>query len=502
MKISVSHEAPEKVKADLLVVPRFADDTKTPPSARALDQASGGLLRDLYASGDVSGKLYETSILYPRNGMPAARIMSFGLGARKKFTADIARSAMGKLARSLPKGNIVHLASLLPGLPVNKLTAAELAGASVEGLLLGLYRFTEYKTKPDDNQAAPPQRLTLLLPQKEDAASVRQAVSTAEIICDGVLMARNLISRPGAGATPSDLAAAARRIGRLPKVRCSVLDRPQMQKLGMGGLLGVARGSQQPPKFIILDYGGARRKQDKPVVLVGKGITFDSGGLSIKPAASMELMKYDMAGGAAVLGALQAIARLNVPLNVVGIVPATENLPSGTAYKPGDVLKTMSGQTIEVLNTDAEGRLILSDALAYACRYKPAAILDAATLTGACIVALGDNIIGMMGNDEALQEEVRRASEATGERVWPLPLWDEFSDQIKSDIADWKNIGGRSAGTITAAALLSKFVESYPWVHLDIAGPAWTEKDKPYVPKGASGVGVRLFVQFVRERAG
>ncbi|HNV64783.1 MAG TPA: leucyl aminopeptidase, partial [Smithellaceae bacterium] len=272
-------------------------------------------------------------------------------------------------------------------------------------------------------------------------------------------------------------------------------------KLGMNALLGVASGSAQEPKFIILEYSGGK-KGNAPIVLVGKGLTFDSGGISIKPAEKMDEMKTDMSGGAAVIGAVMAAADLRLPLNVVGLIPATENMPGGSALKPGDILKSYSGKTIEIVNTDAEGRLILADALSYASKFKPQAIIDIATLTGACVVALGDDVIGMLGTDEKLKSEISQAARESGELVWELPLWDIYSEQIKSDIADYKNSGGRAAGTITAAMFLSKFVGDFPWVHLDIAGPAWFEKDRPYIPKGASGIPVRLLVEFLKKRAG
>jgi leucyl aminopeptidase len=297
--------------------------------------------------------------------------------------------------------------------------------------------------------------------------------------------------------TPAAVAAKAREISRQFGLRFQVLERRQMAKLGMGALLGGASGSAQPPKFIIVEY---RKGGKKPfIALVGKTITFDSGGISIKPAENMDKMKDDMSGGAAVLGAIRTAAALKLPLNIVGLLPATENMPGGRALKPGDVLRTMSGQTIEVLNTDAEGRLILSDALAYACRYKPAVIVDIATLTGACSIALGQEATGMLGTDERSKLKIHKAGQKTGERVWELPLWEEYHELIKSDIADMKNTGGRGGGVITAAALLSKFVQKYPWVHLDIAATSFTEKDRPYTPKGATGMGVRLLTQFLRD---
>jgi leucyl aminopeptidase len=297
--------------------------------------------------------------------------------------------------------------------------------------------------------------------------------------------------------TPKDLANEARESAKGKNIRCTVLDAEKMKEVGMNALLAVARGSDEPPQLIILEYRGG--KKSSPVIaLVGKGITFDSGGISIKPSEKMDEMKTDMAGGAAVIATVRAAAELGLPLNLVGIVPATENLPGGRAYKPGDIISSLSGRTIEVVTTDAEGRLILADALAYAARFKPAAIIDLATLTGACVVALGEHVIGMMGTDDELKREIREAADLTGERVWELPLWEEYHEQIKGDAADFKNSGGRAGGAITAAAFLSKFTGDTPWVHLDIAGPACVAKDKPYIPKGASGVGVRLLVQFLR----
>ena len=328
---------------------------------------------------------------------------------------------------------------------------------------------------------------------------MQQGAKTGQVIAESTAMARDMVSSPPADMTPSIIAARARELSRQFGLKVQVLERKQMEKLGMGALLGVASGSAQPPKFIILEY---RKGGKKPfIALVGKTITFDSGGISIKPPEGMDKMKDDMSGGAAVLGAIRTAAALKLPLNLVGLLPATENMPGGSAFKPGDILRTLSGQTIEVLNTDAEGRLILSDALTYACRYKPAVIVDIATLTGACRVALGQEATGMVGTDDALKQAIRAAGEKTGERVWEMPLWDGYYELIRSDIADMKNTGGRDGGVITAAALLSRFVERYPWVHLDIAATAWTEKDRPYTPKGATGIGMRLLTQFLRDYA-
>ena len=371
----------------------------------------------------------------------------------------------------------------------------QVAQAVAEGALLGLYQYTPYKTVGREDLKEM-EELNIITDAKEFSL-VESAVKKARIIADAVYFARDLISAPANEMTPSIMAQKAREIARRKNVSCKILDKDKMKEMGMNALLAVASGSNEEPKFIILEYTGGR-KSAAPVVLVGKGLTFDSGGISIKPADKMDEMKTDMSGGAAVMGAIMAAADLHLGLNITGLIPATENLPGGSAYKPGDIVKSYSGKTIEVLNTDAEGRLILADALAYASTYKPQAVIDVATLTGACIIALGDNVIGMLGTDDKLKKEIDKAAKTSGELVWELPLWESYDELIKSDIADYKNSGGRAAGTISAAKFLSKFAPDAPWVHLDIAGPAWTGKDKPYIPKGASGVTVRLLVEFLR----
>ena len=357
----------------------------------------------------------------------------------------------------------------------------------------------KYKTGEENGLAKDVRTITLLKESIGGLKAIQKGVKVGEAIAASTVMARDLVSSPPADKTPTIIAAKAKEIARQFGLKLRVLEKDRMRKLGMGALLGVASGSVQPPKFIIVEY---RKGGKKPfIALVGKTITFDSGGISIKPSENMDRMKDDMSGGAAVLGAIRTAAALKLPLNIVGLLPVTENMPSGSAYKPGDVLRTMSGQTIEILSTDAEGRLILSDALTYACSYKPAVIVDIATLTGACGIALGTEATGMLGTDDRFKQMMRMAGEKTGERVWELPLWEEYYEQIKSDIADMKNTGGRRGGVITAAALLSKFVQKYPWVHLDIAATAWTEKERPYTPKGATGIGVRLLTQFLRDYA-
>ena len=461
-----------------------------------LDEKLGGLIKEVIDGGDFEGKLNQIAIIYTRGAIPAKRVVLTGLGKRGEVDMEKLRGVFSKAAQQIRGLNIKKFATTLDfGLSIPKTVLTE---AVVEGVYLGLYQFTSFKTLERD-KIKELKEVVIIEEQRKAVPEIKAAVTTAETICGAVCFVRDLVSTPANELTPSDLAREAEAIAaERKKVRVKILDVKEMKELGMNALLGVSSGSCQPPKLIILEYRGGKRGQP-PVALVGKGLTFDSGGISIKPSEKMDEMKTDMSGGAAVMGTIMAVSDLNLPVNVVGLIPATENLPGGKAYKPGDILKSLSGQTIEVLNTDAEGRLILADALTYAGRYKPAVIIDIATLTGACIIALGENVIGLMGTDDKLKERIKTAAETTNERVWELPLWEEYHDLIKSDVADFKNSGGRSAGTITAAAFLSKFVGDYPWAHLDIAGPAWLGKEKPYIPKGASGVGVRLLVRLLRE---
>jgi leucyl aminopeptidase len=350
--------------------------------------------------------------------------------------------------------------------------------------------------------------MTLIMSKKAQikplAEGIRRGMATAE----ATVYVRDLCNHPSNVMTPTRIANEAKAVAKEPGVTLKVLEQKDIEQLGMGALLGVARGSHEPPKFIILEYRGpargnrrgARERNQAPVVLVGKTITFDTGGISLKPAENMEQMKADMTGGAEVLATFRAAARLKLPLRLVGILPATENMPGGRAMKPGDIVKTLSGKTVEVQNTDAEGRLILADGLAFAQRYKPAALIDVATLTGACMVALGQFAVGMFGNDDKLKEQVRKAGLRSGERVWEMPLWDEYFEQLRSDVADMRNIGGRGGGMITAALFLSKFVGDCPWIHLDIASTDWSERERAYIPKGPTGIGTRLLIQCLIDR--
>ena len=494
MKIAVVTDTLEKVGAEGAVIPVFEDE-KLSGVVERVDRMLGGAIARLVKKGDFKPTAGSVQLLYPEGKLAAERLMLAGLGRRSDLSLNRIRQAAGRASsalRSAGAGNIVIAADGFG------LDDEERAQALTEGAMLGLYRFLRYKTA-EENRKKEVRAVSLLTERAASAKAMQRGAKAGEVIARSTMMVRDMVSSPPVDMTPAIVASRAREISREYGLKLQVLERGQMEKLGMGALLGVAAGSVQPPKFIIIEY---RKGGSKPfIALVGKTITFDSGGISIKPPENMDKMKDDMAGGAAVLGALRTAAALRLPLNIVGLLPATENMPSGSAYKPGDILRTLSGQTIEIINTDAEGRLILSDALTYACRFKPAVIVDIATLTGACRVALGQEATGMLGTDDRLKEMVRAAGEKTGERVWEMPLWEGYFENIKSDIADMKNAGGRDGGVITAAALLSKFVEKYPWVHLDIAATAWTDKDRPYTPKGATGIGMRLLTQFLRDYA-
>lgn len=494
MNITVKKGNLADTKTPAVILPICENEKELTGAAKAVDQATCGMISDIMKKGDFTGKASQVSILYVKNLLPAQRVAVVGLGKKEELTLDKIRNAYSKVMQSLRNLRVKDTATSidLKLLPIEK---EKIAAAVAEGALLGLYQYTPYKTvgREDIWEMS---SLEIVV-EANSLSLIQDEIKKTKIITDAVCFARDLISAPSNEMTPTIMADHARRIAGRKNVTCTILDKGKMKALGMNSLLGVASGSHQPPKLIILEYKGGK-KGAAPIALVGKGLTFDSGGISIKPAEKMDEMKTDMSGGAAVMAVIMAAADLKLPINLVGLIPATENMPGGSAYKPGDILKSYSGKTIEVINTDAEGRLILADALSYSLKYKPQAIIDIATLTGACVVALGEDVIGMLGTDEKVKGEIKKASEATGEWVWELPLWDMYSELIKSDIADYKNTGGRLAGAITAAAFLSNFVGGRPWVHLDIAGPAWTTKEKPYIPKGAAGVTVRLLTEFLR----
>jgi leucyl aminopeptidase len=503
MEINVIRGAIQEQETDLIVVNLFEGVTEPDGATGAVDRALGGAIRDLIAGGDFKGKLNETAVLYPRGAIPARRVLVAGLGKPGDLTLDRVRQVAATAARRARDVGARRFATIVHGAGIGGLEVEAAAQAVAEGVRLGVYEFTERKAPKEDQRAV--EAITVVEFDEGRLPAITAGVHVGATIAAAVKFTRDLVNEPPNFATPTILAARAQHMAEGRKLSVTVLERADMRELGMGALLGVAQGSDEPPKFIVVEHrpdsqdGG---RKPPTVVLIGKGITFDSGGLSIKAAEGMEEMKSDMAGGAAVIGALQAIADLNLPVNVVGLVPTTENLISGQAYKPADVVRAMNGRTIEIISTDAEGRLILADALVYAKRYEPQAVVDLATLTGACIVALGKGqAAGLFGTDDKLVEQLKAASAKTGERIWQLPLYDEYSDVMKSDTADLKNSGGRYGGVGASAAFLKAFAEGYPWAHLDIAPIAYLDKDKPYAPKGATGFGVRLLVQFVRDLA-
>ena len=459
------------------------------PASSARDQS----LTKLVTNSGFRGAPNETVFLPHKNGW----VVVVGLGKAKDLALDRVRQFSATAARVV-RARGQH-ALTLPVLVERGLgSTATVAQALTEGALLGLYRYDKLKQVPRHEKNKRIDAMTLVVERAGDVAAAKRAVEKAEVVGEAVYLVRDLISGPSNIVTPTYLAHQARAIAKRQRLKCTIIPFAQLKRLGFGGIVGVAQGSAHPAQFIVLDYNPPRKKAT--FAFCGKGITFDSGGISIKPAAKMEQMKYDMSGAAAVMGTIQAAATLRMPVRIVGIIAATENLPSGTAQKPGDVLRTLSGKTVEVINTDAEGRLVLSDCLHYAKRYKPDCVVDLATLTGACIIALGKEAIGLLTKDERLAARLSQAGKVTHERVWRLPLWNEYGELMKSDVADLKNVTDTGeAGTITAAKFLEEFADGLPWAHLDIAGTAWTERDKPYVPKGAVGIGVRLLIELMEK---
>jgi leucyl aminopeptidase len=489
MRIVVKSERIEDIKADAVAIGLFEKEGFE--RHKGLDKAANGLISGLIKRGEFKGKADEMLFLISPADLKAKRILLLGLGEKEKFTIDKLRQTSAKAGQEMRNKGIKNFAMNIPSpTPLPQGEGAKRVGRAIaEGLLLGLYQFNEYKTEKKNNKKV--DEAVIVLDKKADERDIKNGVEIGRILAEAASLTRDLVNRPSNDKTPIMLADEAKRMAKRFGLSCRVLDEKEIKRLKMGGLIGVSKGSKEPPCFIILEHNKNKRNLDT-IVIVGKAITFDSGGISIKPSENMEKMKYDMSGGGAVMGAMMAAAGLKIPLHIVGLIPATENLPSGTAQKPGDIVRMMDGKTVEIISTDAEGRMILGDALIYAKKYKPKAVIDLATLTGACVIALGNEAIGMMGTDDMLKEKIRKAGELSYERVWELPLWDEYGELIKSDIADLKNVGGRPAGTITAGYFLSRFIEHCPWAHLDIAGTAWEEKGRPYKPKGASGVGVRL----------
>ena len=472
-------------------------DTEAPEGALAtLDEALGGAIGRSLSAGDMRGRSSDEVMLYGGESGPK-RVLLLGVGKAEKVDAEGVRRMAGRAVRAAEKIGLESLSISLDGLPA--LSEHVRAQSAAEGAGLAAWRFRELKAPDEDDPAKDVTSIDLL--GRGDTAAFATATAAGSAIARGENLARTLQSRPGNVATPTHIADEAASMAGSVGLDVTIFDEARLGEEGMHALLSVSRGSAEEARLIILEHRGGS-EGDAPLILVGKGLSFDAGGISIKPAAGMEDMKFDMSGGAAVIGAMQAIAELGVKANVVGIVPSSENLPSGTATKPGDVIQSLAGKTIEVINTDAEGRLILADALTYGSKLNPAAMVDCATLTGAVVIALGHHAAAVIGNDDDLLAELVAAGESSGERCWQLPLWDEYKKQLESTTADLQNIGGRPGGSITAAAFLSEFVGDATWAHLDIAGTAYGDGKLSYQRKGGYGFPTRLLVEWVRSRAG
>ena len=499
MEFSIKNALPEKELCNCVIVGVY-ESGKLSNAAQKIEDSSAGYLSKLVAGGDIDGKLSACLLLHNIPGIVSERVLIVGLGKESEFTqkqyAQAVRASIKALA-SIPASETV---TFLADLPVNELSVRRKVAHLTEATLDIAYRFDAPKRKKEDDQQDDTKKgitkLTISVVEPREVEDAQAGLADGLALAAGVSLTKDLGNLPPNVCTPAYLAEQAVALGETYGLQVEVLERDALKALGMGSFLGVAQGSEEPPKFIILHYLKGTADQ-KPIVLVGKGITFDTGGISLKPGSEMDEMKYDMCGAASVLGTVKAIAQMNLPLNVIGVIPTCENMPDGRAIRPGDVLTSMSGLTIEVLNTDAEGRLILCDALTYVERFTPSAVVDIATLTGACVIALGHHATGLFSNNDALASELLQAGEKSLDRAWHMPMWEEYQPLLDSNFADMANIGGRAAGSISAACFLSRFAEKYEWAHLDIAGTAW----KSGKEKGGTGRPVPLLVEFLIARA-
>ena len=496
MEFTIKSGSPEKQRTACLIV-GVTEPRRLTAAGIAIDTHSKKFLSNLLRRGDIEGKVGQSLLLHNVPDLLADRVLLIGCGRERDLTDTQYRKIIKHSIKKLKETGAMEAVNYLAELNVKGRDHYWKIKQAVEIIQNHLYQFDQFKTKNKANRRNL-RKITLTVTTRRELPIGEKAIMDGQAIANGMKLMRDLANLPANVCTPTYLAEQAKELAKkYNSIKVKVLDKKQMEELGMGSLLSVSQGSVEPPKLISFEYEGTD-KTSKPIALVGKGVTFDTGGISIKPSASMDEMKYDMCGAASVFGALQAVAELNLPLNVVGIVPTVENMPSGTATKPGDIFTSMSGQTVEVLNTDAEGRLILCDALTYCERFDPDVVIDIATLTGAVIVALGKHACGLLSNHNPLARDLLNASETSGDRAWQLPLWDEYNQQLSSPFADMANIGGREAGTITAACFLSRFTEKYHWAHLDIAGTAWISGKQ----KGATGRPVPLLVQYLLDRVG
>ena len=493
MEFSIKAVAPEKLKSDCVAVAVYAS-AKLSAAAQAVDRASKGKVSGILKQGDFDAKPGSTLMLYDLAGVASKRVLLVGFGSQGETAAKEFRDGVRGAVRAMTEAGLGEAALYISDVAVKGHDDGWVTMQAAVAVLENTYRFDRLKSKAHSQRKSVKR---IVFGQLRESKAAGTALERGIAIGEGVNFARDLGNLPPNICTPAYLAEQARELGKIRKLKVTVLERKDMQKLGMGSLLSVSDGSRQPPKLITLEHWGGPKKQ-KPVVLVGKGVTFDTGGISLKPGAEMDEMKYDMSGAGSVLGTMSAVAAMKLPLNVIGVIPATENMPDGNATRPGDIVTSMSGQTIEILNTDAEGRLILCDALTYSERFEPAAVIDIATLTGACVIALGHVASGLFANDDKLADEVAAAGQAAWDRVWHMPVWDDYQEQLKSNFADMANIGGRPGGSITAACFLARFTKKFKWAHLDIAGTAW----KSGREKGSTGRPVPLLTQFLMTRAG
>jgi leucyl aminopeptidase len=495
VEFSIKSGSPEKQRSACVVIGVFEPRKLTLP-AELLDNAAGNYISDIIRRGDMEGKSGATLLLHNVPGTLCERVLLVGLGKEKEFREKEYRDAIRCAVKTLNETGAFDGTLFLTETTVKKRSVAWRIRQATIVAQETVYRFDDFKSKKDEVRR-PLRKLTFAVERRSELAAAEEALTQGLAIAAGMALAKNLGNLPGNVCTPAYLGETAKKIAHEYGIDCQVLERADMDALGMHSLLSVAKGSHQPPKLIVLQYKGGR-SDEKPLVLVGKGITFDSGGISLKPGADMDEMKYDMCGAASVLGTIKAIAQMKLPINLTVIVPASENMPGGAASKPGDIVTSMSGQTIEILNTDAEGRLVLCDALTYAERFEPETVIDVATLTGACVVALGHVATGLFANNDGLARELAHAGDEAHDRAWKMPLWDDYQDLLKSPFADMANIGGRYAGSISAACFLSRFSKKFEWAHLDIAGTAW----KSGADKGATGRPVPLLTHYLLKRAG
>ena len=496
MDVQITTQAIRNISCDALVVAAahkgVGQEVLLTETANTVDKLLNGVIHERCQDGEFKGNLGEILTIHPMDRLATKRIIVVGLGNQQKIDAQIVQRASASVARHLQNTG-AHQILLAIDVDSERLDTAQQVQAQLEGALLGLYTFRIYQQAEDNNKGITHIKL---LAEESNKAEFEQAIHKAQILAEATNLARTLINEPPNVLTPSELAHRTSTMAKEVGLECEIWDKAQMAELGMGGLLGVSQGSAEPPQFVIVRYRGAP-DTSKGMALVGKGITFDTGGISIKPAERMDEMKSDMGGAAAVIGAMQAIAKLKPAINVTALIPTCENMPSATAYRPGDILRIMNGKTIEIINTDAEGRLILADALAYAASEGLSPIIDLATLTGGIVIALGTTMTGLFCNDENLAGEIIAAGHVVGEKYWSMPLDDEYNELIKSDIADIKQVSGKAASSVTAAKILENFVGDAKWAHLDIAGTSYLDSKKPYQEKGGTGVGVRTLVELV-----